>query len=319
MIPGRSCPLHYRYDPHAFKRAASFGAETVYVIGGLYGNAAALEEIERMAERENPKPLLVFNGDFHWFDVDPQIFLRINSRVLDHVALRGNVETELDGTSGDAGCGCAYPEGVDDADVERSNQIMMRLAKTARAFPDEIRRLSDLPMHAVAEVAGQRVGIVHGDAESLAGWRFSHASLHEPETKAWVSRICADANLAGFACSHTCLPSLRLIDGEGRRSFVANNGAAGMPNFSFTQYGLLTRLSSNPAPEGASQFGTKVDELFIDALPIHFDTREFIEQFDRDWPAGSPAHASYFMRILEGPQFGPPHALGLVRAPVGCI
>jgi hypothetical protein len=319
MTPGRSCPLHYRYSPDVFKRAADFGAETVYVIGGLYGNVAALDEIERMAEREDPKPLLVFNGDFHWFDVDTQVFLKINSRVLDHVALRGNVETELDGAGGEAGCGCAYPEGVDDADVARSNQIMARLAKTAKAFPVDIKRLSSLPMHAVAEVAGQRVGIVHGDAESLAGWRFSNASLHEPETKAWISRICTDADLAGFASSHTCLPSLRLIDGESRRTFVANNGAAGMPNFSYTQYGLLTRLSSTPAAEGASQFGVKVGELHIDALPIHFDTNAFIQQFQGDWPAGSPAHVSYFRRILEGPQFGPPHALGLVRAPVGCV
>ena len=319
MTPGRSCPLRYRYPSSIFQRKPDIIAETIYVIGGLYGNLAALEEVERMAVREAVQPLLVFNGDFHWFDVDPAAFSEINERVLPHYAIRGNVETELDGASGDAGCGCAYPEEVDEADVERSNRIMSRLAETARAFPAEVQRLAKLPMHAVAEVYGQRIGIVHGDAESLAGWRFSHAALHEPENQAWLSRVCADANLAGFASTHTCLPTLRVFVRDGKQAFVANNGAAGMPNFSFTQYGLLTRLSVHPPTEGASQFGKQIGELFVDALPIHYDGAAFEQQFLRDWPPGSPAHESYFKRIAEGPPFGPPHALGLVRAPAGCV
>ena len=59
------------------------------------------------------------------------------------------------------------PGEIDEADVERSNRIMLQLAKTARVFPANVERLAKLPMHAVAEVAGQRIGIVHGDAESL--------------------------------------------------------------------------------------------------------------------------------------------------------
>ncbi|MBL8514438.1 MAG: hypothetical protein JNJ55_10645, partial [Betaproteobacteria bacterium] len=312
MTPGRSCPLHYRYPARVFQRAADLNAETIFVIGGLYGNLASLDEIERMAACEKVKPLLVFNGDFHWFDAEPTLFGEINARVLPHVALRGNVETELDGSSGDAGCGCAYPEEVDEADVARSNRIMARLVETARAFPSDVERLAKLPMHAVAEIAGQRIGIVHGDAESLAGWRFSHAALHETSNQEWLMQVCAEANLAGFASTHTCLPAFRRFDNNGKRAFVANNGAAGMPNFSFTQYGLLTRLSAHPPAEGNSQFGFKVGELFVDALPIHYDAAAFEEQFLRDWPPGSPAHESYFKRITEGPPYGPPHALGLV-------
>lgn len=320
MTPGRTCPLHYRYPQSVFHRAAELNSETIYVIGGLYGNLAALDEIERMAAQEEAaKPLLVFNGDFHWFDVDPASFSEINVRALAHFALRGNVETEVDGSSGDAGCGCAYPEEIDEADVERSNRIMLQLAKTARVFPANVERLAKLPMHAVAEVAGQRIGIVHGDAESLAGWRFSHAALHEPENQAWLRQVCVDANLAGFASTHTCLPTLRVFERDGKHAFVANNGAAGMPNFSFTQYGLLTRLSAHPPIEGTSQFGKRLGDLFVDALPIHYDAAAFERQFLHDWPPGSPAHESYFKRIVEGPPFGPPHALGLVRAPAGCV
>jgi len=49
---GRFCPADYRYPPVAFARDPDFEAETIYVVGGLYGNRLALDAIERMAERE---------------------------------------------------------------------------------------------------------------------------------------------------------------------------------------------------------------------------------------------------------------------------
>jgi hypothetical protein len=68
--PGRSCPLHYRYAPQVFNRPAEIHAETIYVIGGLYGNPLALETIFDIAQRETVKPTLIFNGDFNWFNID---------------------------------------------------------------------------------------------------------------------------------------------------------------------------------------------------------------------------------------------------------
>ena len=47
--PGRTCPPHYGYSPRVFARAADFEADTLYVIGGLYGNVLALDAIERGA------------------------------------------------------------------------------------------------------------------------------------------------------------------------------------------------------------------------------------------------------------------------------
>ena len=67
MTPGRSCPLPYRYAPSAFERAADLHAETIYVIGGLYGNVPALHAILQLAAAEPVKPTLIFNGDFNWF------------------------------------------------------------------------------------------------------------------------------------------------------------------------------------------------------------------------------------------------------------
>ena len=49
LPPGRSCPTAYRYAPRVFDRAPDFEAEALYVVGGLYGNVEALEEIAAMA------------------------------------------------------------------------------------------------------------------------------------------------------------------------------------------------------------------------------------------------------------------------------
>jgi hypothetical protein len=125
--PGRSCPLHYRYAPEVFQAEAPprlQSLDVLYVVGGLYGNELALERVLELFDRERGRKRLVFNGDFHWFDVDPEVFARVQAAVLAHDALRGNVETELTSDDGDedAGCGCAYPDWVGDGVVERSNQ-----------------------------------------------------------------------------------------------------------------------------------------------------------------------------------------------------
>jgi hypothetical protein len=173
-------------------------------------------------------------------------------------------------------------------------------------------------MNLVVAVGGARVGIVHGDAESLSGWRFAHDSLHDSANVEWLRKICGDANLTGFASSHTCLPTFRRFTNDSKRVFVANNGASGMPNFGGTEYGLITRLSVHPTAEGAAQYGDHFDGLYVDALPVHYDSHAFKRAFDAQWPAESAASISYRSRIFNGPSYAPPHALGLVRAPSVC-
>jgi len=133
MLPGRTCPLSYRHAPAELARQPVLRVDPLYVIGGLYGNRQALEWIEARAGREHGGAALVFNGDFNWFNVDPASFAAVNEAVLRHVALRGNVETEIAGDDPAAGCGCAYPDRVSDEEVERSNRIIERLRETARA------------------------------------------------------------------------------------------------------------------------------------------------------------------------------------------
>jgi predicted phosphodiesterase len=295
--PGRFCPSHYRYSPAVFARAADFKARSLYIVGGLYGNPFALETVLAMARRESAA--LVFNGDFNWFNVNPTEFERVNEAVLLHVALRGNVETEIAGEDSGAGCGCAYPEWVGDAEVERSNEILGRLRGTARAFPQLRARLGELPMYLVAEIGGLRVGIVHGDAESLAGWQFSQEALGEHPERAQA--LLAGAGIDVFACTHTCLPVMQQITGPRGTALVVNNGAAGMPNFRDTRFGLATRIAS--APSTQALYGTRLGATTVEAVPVRYDHEAWIARFDRVWPAGSPASLSYRKRIASGPGY----------------
>jgi hypothetical protein len=107
-----------------FATPAAVSCEVLYVVGGLYGNAFALNAAFAAFEAEAGVKHLVFNGDFYWLNVHPGLFQRLNERVLCWPAIRGNVETELGAERSEAGCGCAYPEWVDEGVVERSNAIM---------------------------------------------------------------------------------------------------------------------------------------------------------------------------------------------------
>jgi hypothetical protein len=313
--PGRSCPPHYGYSPRVFARPAQIDTGLLYVIGGLYGNVPALDAIDALAQAERTVPVQVFNGDFHWFDADDAWFAEVQRRVLAHVALRGNVETELAANDEAAGCGCAYPESVPDADVERSNRMLARLRRVARAQPGATEALAALPMHRVAAVGGLRIGIVHGDAWSLAGWRFAHDALHDPARADTLQRAFALAAVDGFACSHTCAPALAAT----AAGFVVNNGAAGMANFAGNPCGVLTRIATQPLPAALERqrlYGLHERGVWVDALRIDFDHAAFLHRFDAVWPPGSDAALSYRRRIVLGPAFSVDQALG--RSAASC-
>jgi len=320
--PGRGCPPAYGYAPRSMARPAELEAEVLYVVGGLYGNPLALDAIERMAQAEQPAARLVFNGDFHWFDATPQWFCEIDARVAAHTALRGNVETEIASDTVDNGCGCAYPADVADDDVERSNRILQRLRASAVAAesgaPGLRARLGALPMNRVASVGGTRIGIVHGDAMALAGWRFAHDALHAAEADT-LMRLFEQAAVDVFACTHTCLPALRCLDGAAGERVVVNNGAAGMPNFSGDRRGLISRIATHPVPRALAplrRYGVEAAAVCIDALAVPYDAAAWDARFAAAWPTGSDAEVSYGARILRGPDFSVAAALG--REPARC-
>lgn len=306
--PGRVCPIDYTYSPAVFDRAADITADVLYVAGGLYGNLPAFDEIESLAAAERGSVTVVFNGDYHWFDAEPGWFGAIERGVARHRALRGNIETEL-ARFGDigAGCGCAYPENVSDDVVDRSNRILTLLQ--AVASPATRHRLAGLPMNLVAKVGDLRIGIVHGDAAALAGWRFAQDELDNPKRRAWLHDIHSAAKVDVFAATHTCLAALRDFSLPGGRLTVINNGAAGMPNFSATSYGVITRIAATPSPH-RPLYGLRRDGVHIDALAVCYDQDAFLARFLARWPKNSPAHASYYRRIMSGPDYAIAQASG---------
>lgn len=300
---GRMCPVDYRYAPSVFNRSPDLSADVLYVVGGLYGNLAALDQVERLAAEEHAATTVVFNGDFHWFDAEPPWFAEIDRRVARHRAARGNVETEIArGSDIGAGCGCAYPGSVDQDAVRRSNEILADLRRTAATDPGSADRLNALPMHLVADVGGLRVGIVHGDANALAGWSFAQDALDDSAAPALLNATCHAAHIDVFASTHTCLAALRDFALPAGRLTVINNGAAGMPNFSGSRFGLLSRIATTPSPR-RPLYGVKRDGIHIDAIPLAYDHDAFLDLFLARWPANSAAHASYFQRIMSGPAY----------------
>jgi hypothetical protein len=327
---GRTCPLAYRYQPEALAEPVALSAGTLYIVGGVYGNPLAVEAVLGRAQRD-PAGVgtVVFNGDFHWLDVDRVDFRAISQAVLSHHAVKGNVEAEL-ASAEDGGCGCAYPDYVDDAVVERSNQIMTRLRGTARGFPDLVGRLDGLPRHLTVAVGAQRVGIVHGDPDSLAGWGLALEAMEpgdaavrqqtgwrgQPTTAGRVAGWFRRAEVTVLASTHTGLPYAQDFTVDGRQRLVINNGTAGLGNFAGTTHGVITRLSRDPAPPPDSLYGISLGGLRCDALPVHFDPDGWRERFLARWPPGSPGHDAYLTRITGGTSLEVQHAMrGNVSAP----
>ncbi|MEX0603284.1 MAG: hypothetical protein WD623_04050 [Marinobacter sp.] len=299
---GRSCPIHYRYTPESLCQAPETLTEDVlYVIGGLYGNTLALDEIEAMAaaeEAEGRRVKLLFNGDFNWFNASDELFSEVNQRVLRHDAMLGNVEYELAHPSNGAGCGCAYPEFVASDVVSRSNRIMARLQAVADRHSDIQAQLAGLARFRCMIFGGLKVLILHGDPESLAGWGLSYESFaqgNNDQLAAWFRATGADIML----CTHTCLPLIwqGVVDGRPRQ--VLNNGSAGMGNLMSDSRGLIARLSTTK-PFNAPVAGIITGRTQLSLMPVRFDQQAWRAQFDALWPAGSDAELSYRARIVSG-------------------
>ena len=311
--PGRSCPTSYRSRPEDLAEPASRSAEVLYVVGGLYGSVAALEAVLARAALEDAPVLLVFNGDFHYLDVAADDFRAVAEGVAEHLATRGNVETELGSVGADAGCGCGYPDYVSDATVRDSNAVMERLRETGQRLPHLVAPLSALPKHLVIDVGGVRVGVLHGDPDHLAGWRlaleamepsdhevrswthFQGVGTREDEVAGWLRR----GRVQVLASTHTGLPYLQTFTVDGARTAVVNNGTAALPCFSGTSHGVLTRLSADPAPPSDALYGTELHGARCDALPVHYDVARREAEFLASWPPGTPAHRSYARRLDE--------------------
>lgn len=299
---GRSCPLAYRYDPAALCQSPeTTTADVLYIVGGLYGNPCALDEIERMARQETDQGRsvqLVFNGDFNWFNASDELFRDINTRLQAYTVSLGNVEYELANPAAGAGCGCAYPEQVEQQVVDRSNRIMRRLQGVAGRHSDILEWLRQLPRYRCLVFGGLRILVVHGDPESLAGWGLSRESFSPKNNLQHVDWFCkTGADI--IVSSHTCEPALWSGPVDGGPRVIANNGSAGMANLQGDSRGLITRIALDP-PDDCSAALVNAAGVAVSLQPVAFDLAAWMERFDRIWPAGSDAALSYRQRITGG-------------------
>ena len=155
-------------------------------------------------------------------------------------------------------------------------------------------------MHLVADIGGLRVAIVHGDAASLAGWSFTPDRLDAPDAMHRLAAVHRSARVDAFASTHTCLAVLRDLELRSGRLTVINNGAAGMPNFSGSRFGLVTRIGATPSPY-RPLYGIERDGVHVDAIALDCIGIAFLDRFRACWPPGSAAHASYPRRPMAGP------------------
>ena len=178
---------------------------------GSTATSEALDAVERLASAERARVTLVFNGDFHWFDAESAWFAELDRRVA---RLRRSAATSRPRSHGRTSrrrLRVRLPETVDDGVVQRSNLILGELRTIATTGVQE--RLATLPMHRVAQVGELRIGIVHGDAAALAGWRFDPAALDDPANRApglprsgrvAPRRVRLDPHLRGGAAGSRC-------------------------------------------------------------------------------------------------------------------
>ena len=152
---------------------------------------------------------------------------------------------------------------------------------------------------------------MHGDATSVAGWGFAQDALDDAATP-WLADARRQSRIDVFACTHTCLAALRDFAFPAGRLTVVNNGAAGMPNFSGTQFGVVTRIATSASPH-QPLYGLQRDGVHIDALAVDYDRQAFLDRFLKRWPQGSPAHASYYPRIIAGPDYALTQAAGPMK------
>ena len=297
-----TCPLAYRYGAKSIKSLEAVETDTLYVVGGLYGNPHALDTVIQLVSTEKHPARLCFNGDFHWFDIAPDQFLKIQQGVSQHDAICGNVEYELGAENYSGDCGCSYPDSVAPEIVERSDAIHRRLSETARQFPDAIRYFSQLPMFRKYTIAGTLVAVIHGDADSLAGWNFDYSMIDTANVQSWAEKSFMLAGVDIFASSHTGSALMRNFVADEKAKLIVNNGSAGSPNFSKAIHGVVTRISRDRY-EGESLACRRIGTTWIDALPIRYDHNAWVNDFLHQWPEGSDAYLSYWKKINQGPDY----------------
>ncbi|CEM37630.1 unnamed protein product [Vitrella brassicaformis CCMP3155] len=157
----------------------------------------------------------------------------------------------------------------------------------------------------------------------------------------FLRRFTADCDamgVSGVLSTHTCLPvAVAYKSSSGAMRVLFNNGSAGMPNFSLLPLGytnkhqaptagVITRVA-HPSVGPTSLLREKALRMgrpscvalarrlplplysalipgraVVEAIPLAYDRVAWLNRFLSCWPIGSPAHVSYFSRMVYGPK-----------------
>lgn len=287
-----NCSIDYFLSKDWARHPKIVDEEVIYIIGGLYGNIFSVETFNRMAKEEANTPLMIFNGDMHWFDVEYDDFMKVENNTHG-IKLLGNVEFELPTSPEKADCGCNYPPDVDEGTVARSNVIHSSMKKNLKE-KEILKELEQREKTAAITAMGVRIAITHGDEKSMSGWECARDALQKEERREELDIWLRENQIDILATTHTCLPAITAIG----NSVVSNNGSTGMANVRGKTYGLITRIAKSPHPKAVAT--KRVKDVYVELVKVEFPIEKFVEFFDNRWPEGSPASVSYRDRIVEG-------------------
>ena len=185
----------------------------VLCFGGPYSNLQATRALLAEARRLGiPPGRMVCTGDVvaYCADAAATLDLIMESGVR---TVMGNCEQSL--AAGRADCGCGFGEGTACDLLSRGwfEHASRTVAPRHRAW------MGALPERLVLRIAGRRLAVVHGGADSIN--RFVFASAPAPKLAAEIAATGCDGVVAG----HCGLPFTRIVEG----ALWHNAGAIGMP------------------------------------------------------------------------------------------
>lgn len=304
-IAGRVGADDYAIDAAEWDKAPFATCDTLYCVGGLYGNIEAMKTVVGMVGEEKGDVLVVLNGDYHWFDGELGSFLEIERLVAPYVPMNGNVELELSRAEAcGVGCGCSYPTSMSDNFVNRSNAIYAKLKGAVAAQEGLAETLRGRPAWGVVGVGDALVGVTHGDEKSVSGWDCSTDALKRPERLAELRDFFSTRSVDILSTTHTCAAAAVAVEG----GVVINNGSAGLPEYRDMLFGLVNRISKTKHPDAL--YRAQIQGVYVEAVPVRYDNAKFLSWFDSIWEDGSPAAKSYRPRAVAGPATDIPDAVG---------
>lgn len=294
-IKGRVGASDYAIAPEEWDKPPIAKCDVLYSVGGVYGNIEAMKTVREMVKSEQGNVCVVYNGDYHWFDGTAENYLEVERLLEGSIPMNGNVELELARLEDcGVGCGCSYPTTMSDAFVGRSNAIFGRMKDSVKNLP-EVSALDNRPAWGVVEVGEARVGITHGDEQSVSGWGCSVENLQDPARKAELDQFFFERSIDVLSTTHTCAAAALALS----HGVVINNGSAGLPEYKGKLFGLVNRVAKTPHPDAV--YRAKVKGVFVEAVPVRYDQDAFITWFDSVWELDSPAAQSYRPRAIAGP------------------